>query len=164
MDAAVQNLVDENEIRKLVVRMSVGMDQRNFAMFRSAWADEVDLDIPAMGGDSVPLSGKLDADAYARGVLEMLSQFAATQHCSVNHLIEVDGDSAACCCYTYATHYLEGGLSDPWNIVGARYDFTAERLPRGWRIVRLKWTRLFDQGNSGVWPEVARRLAAQSGN
>ncbi|HLY56907.1 MAG TPA: nuclear transport factor 2 family protein, partial [Stellaceae bacterium] len=96
------------------------------------------------------------------GVIAMLSQFAATQHCSINHLIEVDGDAATCSCYTYATHYLEDGLSDPWNIVGARYDFTARRLPQGWRIVSLKWTRLFDQGNAGVWPEVARRLAAQS--
>ena len=158
-EAAVRTLLDENEIRKLVIRMSNGMDLRDYDMFRSAWADEVELDIPAMGGDAVPLSGKLSADVYAQGVITMLSEFTATQHCSTNHLIDIEGDIATCACYTLATHYLSVGALDPWNSVGARYDFTAHRLPQGWRIVTLKWTRLWSSGNEGLWPEVARRVA-----
>jgi len=161
MDHVLRRLDDENQIRRLVIRMSNAMDMRDAAMFRECFADEVELDIPPLGGDSVPLSGMLRADDYAAGVIRLLSEFKATQHVSTNHDISVAGDSAACTCYTLATHLLPLDDGDQWSTIGARYDMEARRLPdAGWRIARFKWTRLWSSGNALLWQEVSRRLAA----
>jgi hypothetical protein len=161
MDAETRRLIDEHEIRKLVITFSIGMDSRDVAMFRSAFADEVDLDIPPRAADVIVLQGKVNADVYAEQVIRLLSGFEATQHVSTNHYITVDGDRASCICYTHATHYLpyEGG--HPWLTAGSRYALEAERLPgKGWRFVKFRSTRMFSDGNLGLWDELNRRLTA----
>lgn len=160
--AALQAILDERDLSRLVTRMSVGMDLRDYQMFRDAWADEVDMDVPPMGGDSVPLAGILRADDYARGVIAMVSEFTVTQHVSTNHLITLEGDSAKCVSYVVGYHVLADKAPDATFVVGARYDFTGRRLPQGWRIVQLKWTPLWTTGNEGLFPEVARRLSAKA--
>jgi hypothetical protein len=161
MDPVLRRLDDENEIRKLVIGFSLGMDARDYTMFRAAWADEVDLDLPPLARDTVPFSGVQQADDYARGVIAMLSEFVATQHVSANHLIEVDGDTATCTCYTLAQHYLPVASGDPWLTAGARYDLAARRFDIGWRFVRFKLTGLWTAGNGSLWRVVAGRLAAK---
>jgi hypothetical protein len=152
----VRRLDAENEVRKLVLKMSLGMDMRDFDILRAAWADEVEFDIPAFG-----LNGPLRADDYVRGSIDSLSEFKATQHVSTNHDVTVDGDSATCISYVLATHQLPMDDGDQWCTVGARYDIVARRLSIGWRTVRFKWTRLWTSGNYMVFDEANRRLAAR---
>jgi SnoaL-like domain len=164
LDQALQRLSDENDVRRLAIRMSNGMDFRDYAMFRECWADEVDLDIPALAGDAVALSGILSGDDYARGVIDLLTGFKATQHLSTNHDVVVEGDEASCTCYTHATHLLPVEDGEPWHTIGARYDIVARRMPAmGWRIVKFTWTRLWSDGNPALWQEAARRVRALRG-
>ena len=102
------------------------MDARDAALYRSAWADEIDLDLPPLGG--LPLSGRLRADDYTADAIALVSEFKATQHVSTNHLIAVEGDRGSCICYTHATHYLPVEQGEPWLTVGVRYDLSARRL------------------------------------
>jgi len=132
--------------------------------FRASFADEVDLAIPPLGGDAVPLSRIVAGDDYARGVIALLSGFAATQHVSSNHFVTVDGDEASCVCYTHATHYLPYKDSHPWLTIGARYDIAARRIEgQGRRIVRFRWKEQWAEGNSGVWEIATARLKARAG-
>lgn len=161
MDAEQRRLVDEHDIRKLVIAFSIGMDSRDVAMFRSAFADEVDLDIPPRAADVIVLQGKVNADVYAEQVIKLLSGFEATQHVSTNHMIQVDGDRATCVCYIHATHYLPIASGESWLTAGSRYALEAERFPgKGWRFVRFRSTRMFSDGNLGLWDELNRRLAS----
>jgi hypothetical protein len=161
MDSELRRLIDEHEIRKLVIAFSIGMDSRDAALFRSAFADEVDLDIPPRAADVIVLQGKVDADAYAEQVIRLLSGFEATQHVSTNHMITVDGDRATCICYTHATHYLPIPSGEDWLTAGSRYSLEAERFPdKGWRFVKFRSTRMFSDGNLGLWDELNRRLGA----
>ena len=161
MDPELRQLIDEHDIRKLVVAFSIGMDSRDVAMFRSAFADQVDLDIPSRAPDVITLQGMVDADLYAEQVIRLLSGFEATQHVSTNHMIEIDGDSASCICYTHATHYLPIASGESWLTAGSRYALEAERFPGiGWRFVRFRSTRMFSDGNLGLWDELNRRLTA----
>jgi hypothetical protein len=162
MEPELRRLVDEHDIRKLVIAFSNGMDARDVAMFRSAFADEVDLDIPPRAADVIVLQGKVDADVYAEQVIRLLSGFEATQHVSTNHQIEVDGDRATCACYTHATHYLPHEGGHPWLTAGSRYALEARRFPgEGWRFVKFRSTRMFSDGNLGLWDELNRRLTQQ---
>lgn len=149
----------ENEIKKLVIGFSLAMDARDYQLFRASWADEIELELPPVGGDAVPLAGRQRADDYARGVIALLSQFKATQHVSTNHLVSLDGTGASCTCYTLAQHYLPVETGEAWLTVGARYDLTAQLLDElGWRFVRFKLTHLWSRGNNGLWSEATRRL------
>ncbi len=162
MDPELRRLIDENAIRKLVIAFSNAMDARDVAMFRSAFADVVDLDIPPRAADVIVLQGKVNADTYAEQVIKLLSGFTATQHVSTNHQIEVDGDRATCVCYTHATHYLPIENGEHWLTAGSRYALEAERFPdKGWRFVKFRSTRMFSDGNLGLWDELNRRLTGQ---
>jgi hypothetical protein len=164
MDPELRRIADESAVRDLVIGFSNGMDARDEALFRASFADEVVLDIPPMGGDAVTLSGPVSGDDYARGVIALLSGFAATQHVSTNHLVAVDGDAASCICYTHATHYLPDEGVHPWLTLGARYDIVARRFPaQGWRITGFRWTGQWAEGNAGLWDIVVAKLKAKGG-
>src|SRR5262249_34917612 len=144
-----------------VITFSNGMDARDTALYRSAFADEVELDIPPRATDVITLSGRVRADQYAMEVVRLLSGWEATQHVSTNHLITVDGDQGTCVCYVFATHYLPNDSGAPWLEVGSRYTVTARRLPDvGWRIVKLKSTHLWSRWNKSLWEEISRRIRA----
>lgn len=163
MNEPVQRLQDENDIRRLVYTFSMAMDLREEEMYRSAFADQVDLDIPARAEDVITLKGLVNADTYAKEVIRLLSGWNATQHVSTNHLIDVDGDVGTCMCYVYATHFLEPGHTDPWLVAGSRYSITANRLPElGWRIVQLRSTPMWSRGDKGLWEEIAQRIQADT--
>jgi hypothetical protein len=155
MDPILQRLDDENEIRKLVLRFSLGMDTRDVGLFRAAWADEVELDLHTLAKDVIPLSGTRRADEYARDVIALLSGFTATQHVSTNHLIAVDGDTATCTCYTLATHYLRRDAGESWLTAGSRYELVALRTrATGWRFTRFALRGLWTSGDRSIWQAV----------
>jgi hypothetical protein len=161
MDAALQNLVDENEIRNAIVTMSLGMDTLDVDLFASAFSDPLYADIPPLGGDEIRLSGQLRRLDYATNVIDLMRGFTAVQHVSTNHLFNVDGDVASCRAYVLGTHFLDEE-ADPWLTVGAIYTFQARRFAsEGWRIERFKVTQLFRQGNNELWSEVTKRAIAR---
>ena len=161
MDEALQRLVDENEIRRLVLTWFDGVDTHSAERIQSAWADEVYTEyvgFPDMGTPPIP-AGTVKMADRARSTIRMLEQFDAHQHVNTNHLVEIDGDRATCSSMGIGTHYLKMERGDPWSIMGVRYEVEAERLSHGWRLTRLKWILLWMSGNDGIWQEVARRLA-----
>jgi hypothetical protein len=161
MDPALQRLIDENEIRRLVLTWFDGIDNHDPERIQSAWAEDVYTEyvgFPDMGTPPIkPGFGKM-ADR-AKGAVRMLEEFTAHQHVNTNHLVEVNGDEAFCSSYGIGTHYLKMDMGDPWSTMGVRYEVHAERRPEGWRLTRLKWILLWMSGNDGIWQEVARRLA-----
>jgi hypothetical protein len=58
MDPVLQQSHDENEIRKLVIGFSLGMDSRDVDLFRASWAEEIELDLPPPAPDVLPFSGR----------------------------------------------------------------------------------------------------------
>jgi hypothetical protein len=160
MDDVLRRLDDENEIRRLVLTFSVGMDLRDEQMFRSAFADQVDLDIPPRAKGAITLQGLVDADTYAKEVIRLVGGWQATQHVNTNHLIRVDGDEATCQCYVFATHFMGPEHDSPWLVAGSRYSLDARRFAGvGWRFVKFRSTPMWSNGDRGLWEEIARRIA-----
>ncbi len=171
MDAALQRLVDESDIKKLITRLSFAMDLRDREMYRSVFAEEIECDITPIAGDAVPLTGTMNTAAFAGDVIDMLSEFTMTQHVNTMHLVDVDGDDATLMSYVIGTHYLERQAGDgathcpdPWNTIGARYDMRARRFPEGWRFVAFKWRMMWTRDNHHLWNEVAQRFTARHGS
>ncbi|MGE4323146.1 MAG: nuclear transport factor 2 family protein [Sphingobium sp.] len=161
--AMVQGLIDENEIKKLITRLSYAFDERDAVKCRSVFADQVECDIDRLGG--APPAGLFPADELARQTIARLSQFRMTQHLNTMHHVELDGDDATLTAYVLGSHYLEPGdaigataAQEPWNTIGARYDMHARRLPEGWRFTRWKWRMMWSRDNHDVWREIGRRM------
>jgi hypothetical protein len=161
MDPILQRLDDENEIRKLVFKMSLGMDTLDDDLFAAACAPRIYIDIPHLAGLEMALAGDLDGKEYARNVIDLMRGFTAVQHASTNHIIDVKGDEATCSSYVIGSHYMAED-PEPWLLVGGLYNFQVRRFPDlGWRIVRFRVTQFFNQGNQGVWEIVTRKALAR---
>ena len=158
-DPTLQRLIDEEAVRRLVLGWMNGIDTGSYEDVRSAWADEMEVEFIGFPVGSPLVSGRYETERRTHGLIAMISQFAATQHLCTNHLVTVHGDHATCSCYVLATHCMEIERAEPWSTIGARYDLEAARLTAGWRLTKLKWTRLWSSGNDGLWPGAARRLA-----
>ncbi len=157
LEQQLRNLIDEHELRNLVYRLSISMDERDYEGFRSCWCDQVDLDIPSMAeGEDQVGQGSVDADIYSRQVIEMLSGFEATQHVSTNHLFDVEGDTAHCVSYVFGTHFLRSDNGEAIHQVGAKYEFSTKRVEGVWKIDRMKWRKFWGSGNAGLWNDAAR--------
>lgn len=163
MDEQLREMVDEYQIRRLIMTWLEGIDSRRPELIISAWSDEMEnefIGFPDMGTGPIS-SGRHRTADRAPGLVKMISQFDSTQHVSTNHLITVDGDEATCSCYMVATHHLAMDCGEPRSVIGARYDIAAHRFDHGWRLTKLKWTRLWTSGNDALWAEVGKRLASE---
>lgn len=165
MDPTLRRLIDESDIKALLVQLSYAFDERDSQMMRAVFADTVECDITPMGGDQVPMTGSLDADRLSKDVIRMLSTFDMTQHVNTMHRVRLDGDNAALTGYVVGTHFLSQLPAspvheriEPWNTIGARYDMGVHRFDHGWRFTTWKWRIMWSRENQGVWDEVARRL------
>jgi len=134
----LQTLLDRMEIVDVQTRYATGVDMRDRDLYRSCFADEMEMDMSGMGlGEPV----KMSADAWADQALSLVSGFEATQHMITNHVIRIEGDRATCVAYVKAQHYNPDNV---WTVVGY-YTNTLERTAEGWKISRLKLTPMWQR-------------------
>src|SRR5262245_28969903 len=98
----LETLIARAEISDVVLRYATGIDRRDWTLFRSCFADEVELDFTSWSGGEVR---RTDADEWVAGVAAVLSGFDATQHISSNHVHTIAGDRATCVSYMIAHHH-----------------------------------------------------------
>jgi hypothetical protein len=160
----VQDLIARAEISDVVNRYATGIDRRNWPLYRSCFADQVEMDFTSWsGGEPRRISG----DEWVAGVRQTLSAFDATQHVSTNHVHEIDGDEATCVSYMMALHYLaEGPAPDQRRMhgIGGFYTNRLRRSPDGWRIHACKLTVTWEMGDRSLFQIAqARAQARQDG-
>jgi hypothetical protein len=69
----------------------------DWKLFRSCFADEIEVDFTSVFGDSEPR--KISSDLWAEAARRTVSGFKTTQHMITNHVITVNGDKALCVAY-----------------------------------------------------------------
>jgi hypothetical protein len=130
-DASVQNLLDEEAIKRLHLRYCRGVDRMDWDLIRSCYhPDAIDDHGEYVGG----IDGFI---AYAQA---NLPTFTSTSHCVCNQLVEVRGDTAFAEHYAIAYHRLPARDGDPerdW-IANVRYVDRLERRDGHWRIVHRR--------------------------
>ena len=91
INTETQYLLDRISISDIVVRYATGVDMRDWALFRSCFTDEVDIDLTSFRGGSPE---HLRADDWTERVSKRLNRYKASQHLSSNHVIDINGDEA----------------------------------------------------------------------
>jgi hypothetical protein len=120
---------DKEQITEVLIRYATGIDSKNWALLRTCWTEDVDVDYGEVGRYS-------GADAIT-GLMEQLHDaMGPTYHRLTNFAIAVDGDRATARSYVHAV--LQAIPDDPASWVEAlgHYDDGLVRTSEGWRIAR----------------------------
>jgi 3-phenylpropionate/cinnamic acid dioxygenase small subunit len=122
---------DRQDIADVLLRYATGIDRRDWPLFRTAFADDCELDY----GDIGSWSG---VDAVTEFMDVSHSMAGHTMHRLTNQVISVSGDAAE------ARTYVDALILAPDNASGVNavgfYDDELVRTAAGWRIARRRFT------------------------
>jgi hypothetical protein len=161
LEQFVRDLRDRQEIEGLSRRYAMGIDMRDWELYRSAFADAMRVDFTSWSGGS---AREVSGDDWVAGVRAGLSGFQATQHMIVPYTVELTGpDTARSVAYMYAQHFLPNDKGDNWLMIGGHYTNTAVRTPAGWRFDTVTLTVTWTAGNRHIFELVSARWRASQG-
>ena len=144
---------DKLEVAETIYHYALGIDTKDFDLYRSIFADQVEIDFSSYEGSSVVEPSLLAGDQWVRRVQPLFVGLAATQHTMTNPLAVIDGDSATCRMYMQAHHVYEPDKDDSWFTIGGYYDDTLVRdaeSPTGWKLTSVKLTVLWRKGEESI--------------
>jgi 3-phenylpropionate/cinnamic acid dioxygenase small subunit len=122
---------DRQDISDLLVRYATGIDRRDWALFRTVFTDDCELDYGEIGVWK-------GVDAVTEFMEQTHALLGHTMHRLGNMAITVDGNHAV------ARTYLDGLMMAPDNKSGVNavgfYDDEIVRTADGWRIARRRTT------------------------
>lgn len=148
--ALLQRLADRADIQDVVTRMAVSVDTRDWEMWTSCVTDPVEFRYP----DSVG-SGTFGAAEMARMGAVFFEGLDATQHLSSNHVITIDGATAACVSTLHAQHFLAGVEGGPVQRQIGYYTNYLRRQDGGWKVYRSDQRVAWLEGNVRVYETAA---------
>jgi len=158
MALTLETLIARAEISDVVNRYATGIDRRDWVLYRSIFADEVDLDFTTWSGGE---PRRIRGDDWVAGVRDGLSGFDATQHLSMNHVHTIEGEDATCVSYMIALHYLVVDGDRQMQGLGGFYTNQLRRGPDGWKIHACKLTVTWEMGDRGLFQIAGQRWAAR---
>jgi 3-phenylpropionate/cinnamic acid dioxygenase small subunit len=118
---------DKAQIIEVLIRYASGIDFKDWALFRTCWADEVDIDYGDLGRHT-------DPDAFTALMQQIHGGMGQTYHRISNAVIAVDGDRATARSYVHAVLQAVPGDSASWIDAVGHYDDELIRTAEGWRI------------------------------
>lgn len=153
-DARIQYLLDRAEISDVICNYARGVDNRDWPLFRSCFADEIEADFTSLG-DMGSFRGSADNWVkLAQGLIENLD---ATQHLMGNIQVEVEDDRAIARCYVQAMHVRAEELGDTRYIIAGHYRHEMIRTSQGWRSQRYSLTKQWTSGNRFLFTAAIER-------
>ncbi len=151
---------DKLSVAETIYLYALGIDTKDFDLYRSIFAEQVSIDFSSYEGSSVTEPSILSGDQWVRNVQPLFTGLAATQHTMTNPLSVIDGDSATCRMYMQAHHVYEADKADSWFTLGGYYDDTLVRStdsPTGWLLTGVTLSVLWRKGDHSIMAE-ARAL------
>lgn len=158
MDDAMVRMQDKSDIQETILKYAWGIDNRDWDLFRSIFADEVVMDFSSYNGNP---AAKMSGDDWVAGCQRMLPGFDATQHVLTNFMIEVEGDEATAIVYMKAEHFIANALGDNSHTLGGHYVHQLKRCAVGWKIHATTLNVTWSRGNRQVYELAAQRVAEQ---
>lgn len=102
-DAHLKRLLDREEISDVQLRYATAVDSRDWELFRTCFADEVEADYSSVFGTP---PARLGADEFVAMIAPVMSTLTATQHMITNLAVTVEGENhATVVAYVRAIHH-----------------------------------------------------------
>ena len=149
-------------VAQTVYKYATGIDNRDWAIFRSIFADEVEMDFASW--NEIPRHS-IRADELRDNCQVFFAGLDATQHSMSNPTVTIDGNRARCVVYMQAEHFLQDQDPGRRYVIGGYYTDDLERGNDGiWRLTAVKLTLLWEAGDRSFMNDaVARGLARLEG-
>ena len=153
-ELTTQILLDRAEISDVFHRYALGVDTRDWELFRSCFTDDVEADFTSIWPGLV-VKG---ADEWVSRGKALIEGFDATQHIITNHTHDIRGDTAKCSSYLHAQHVCRTEMGSDENVLAGYYQYEMVRTDAGWKIKKYSLTVTWATGNHGVWKAAADRM------
>jgi uncharacterized protein (TIGR02246 family) len=145
---ALQRLLDEAEVRRLILTFSRALDEQDWESYANTFAQDGVFEI--LGQRRV---GRAE---IAAGPARDLTRYEHTQHYSTNHWIDVDGDRAAASHHLLAIHVPDAARPGQHADMGGRYVCECRRTEEGWRFSEVRLEVWWSGGiEFGIEPAIA---------
>ena len=130
----IQQLLDRSDVADLLGDYARAVDTKDWALFRSVFADDAKVDYTAAYG----IAGTPDEITEWISRL-MTDEFVPdTMHGLTNVTVSVDGDTAEASAYYINPDVMSDGEGGTYLLFnGGRYRTTAARTAEGWRFTRF---------------------------
>lgn len=132
-DSQAQNSADRIAIGDVMLRYAAGVDERDFDLYRSAFAD--DVEVVDFGPE--PTHG---AQAWVEYVIGALQDYRDTQHMLGPTYAEIDGDVAQTRTDVQALHCFKDS-EKPNLTLWATYKTQMKRINGEWKITHHRLVR-----------------------
>ncbi len=153
------NADDRLAVAETMYRYAVGVDRRDWALYRAQFDDRVRVDFSSYSGQP---SAEVSADDWVASVRPTFEGLHATHHAMTNPLVDIRGDSARIHMYVTATHVLDPDDPASTFTVGGSYDNELVRSGDRWILTGVQLTILWRAGDPSIM-ERARAAALRRG-
>jgi hypothetical protein len=146
---------DHTQIVETIYCYATGVDTRDWALYRSIFTDEIDVDFSSYDGNP---PRRMRADDWVQGVAPLFEGLDATQHTMTNPRVLIEGERATCVMYMQAVHFLANQDGDAEFTLGGYYTDELLKTPSGWKLCGVKLTVLWSRGNRHVMQLALKRV------
>jgi hypothetical protein len=153
---------DHQAICEVRYRYALGLDTRDWELYRSIFVDEVEIDFSSFSGESggTMRAGPMRADDWVATCRVFFTGLDASQHVMTNPMVTVDGDRAHCRMYMTADHYFANDQGGDRFVIGGYYDDRLVRTDGAWLLEAVKLTMFWQRGNRQIMELAAARGVA----
>nr|WP_090343578.1 nuclear transport factor 2 family protein [Mycolicibacterium malmesburyense]CRL74648.1 hypothetical protein CPGR_03239 [Mycolicibacterium malmesburyense] len=120
---------DKAQIAEVLIRYATGIDFKDWKLFRTCWADEVDIDYGDLGTFT-------DPDAFTTLMEQIHGGMGQTYHRISNIVVDVNAERATARSYVHAVLQAVPDDNGSWIDALGHYDDELVRTSDGWRIVK----------------------------
>ena len=138
---------DYHEIVRRRYEYAFGIDTRDWALLRSIFTDEIEMDFSSYSGQP---GSKMLADDWVDGVKVTFTGLDATQHVMSNPMVDVDGDRGRLRMYMKAEHFLRNVSGSDDFALGGYYEDRLIKRAGAWKIEAVTLTILWNRGNRHI--------------
>ena len=143
-ESAVRDLLERDEVGRVLNRLFLATDERDWPRVRACFAARVHFDMTALaGGQPAVLSPAEITAGWEAGLLPL----DAIHHQTGNLEVEVSGDEATASCYGVAWHYRRTRSGRNTRVFVGSYDFHLARADGTWKIDLFRFKLKFVDGN-----------------
>lgn len=138
-EAALQRLIDESELKNLVLALTRALDEREFGALPALYTDDGAIELGGRvhrGRQAI-----IDAPEHFLG-----ANYEATYHHVGQIHVDIDGDEAKLSAYVVAYHLPNAAEPMRHQDGGGKINADARRTGDGWRFTNVRLDVVFLQG------------------
>ncbi|GAB5480648.1 MAG: hypothetical protein Pars92KO_04050 [Parasphingorhabdus sp.] len=152
IEQKVQLLLDREEIAQVIINYGLAFDMQDWALHRTVFTDEIQMDFSASIGDGLQT---MTADDWVEGVKPFFANLNGTQHIAMPLVTKVDGDKAYVRSMLHAQHHLPNDKGAAVQTMIGYYDNWLVRTKTGWKIEKMIQTISWNEGNWYIFERAA---------